>query len=625
MELKTFFVQDAQGNILPTPTVYLYLPGTTTLASGLQDASGSPLSNPFLGDANGRVQLAAPSGAYDLRVVKGERDYTMRVQFVDLDEQLSEAREIAGNLRGMESKLLAIPSVSVVEHGATGSGTETAALQAACLAAVDAGHRRVFIPFPSFAAANDTDCLGCELFGADTELTGRMVNHAGLHNIRVRGKNQSDMIAAPAAIEDTTPKLVWKKDANIEYVVAAKKTGGYLMAGFVHGVTTTNNSLASTTSELTRKRLAEVLNAVWAGVYKHTEHAVSGTWTSTTTGSGAFANIVPSYTSGRAIKLRRTTQNGDYIEYKARPVNGRIVLALYSGTTASESATVEIDGDTVATIVPRAAQANTLQVFSIPVPGVDSSKECTLRLTHTGTNGTGISVVGVNFCELKDWAGEEVDSFAYFRNSSFADYLTQSSANDCVIKEYGSGTYGISYHGGEVDVTSSWLVDRAEVSLSDDGFAVGRHVELKTSAAVSWESVGGGHIQIDASWRFAAGSISHIAQLTGNVIASEMYTHMFGCNEAFTEIVYPSRVDLSGLASGTRVPLGRTNRVTLRNPTTGQQIVNEMTLYNREQNQYGGAHVWKVAGSYHKLYYGPCLGGKMAITDMAMVSTHTFE
>lgn len=83
MELKQFFAQDAQGNIYPNPVCHLYAPGTTTYATGLLDAAGAPLANPFSGAANGLIQFAAPDGFYDLRVVSGAVEYTLRVQFQD--------------------------------------------------------------------------------------------------------------------------------------------------------------------------------------------------------------------------------------------------------------------------------------------------------------------------------------------------------------------------------------------------------------------------------------------------------------------------------------------------------------------------------------------------------------
>lgn len=83
MELKSIYVQDQRGNVLPGATAFLYLSGTTTLASGLVGSNGLPITNPFNADVNGRLQFAAPSGRYDLRVVSSNQDYTTPIQFVD--------------------------------------------------------------------------------------------------------------------------------------------------------------------------------------------------------------------------------------------------------------------------------------------------------------------------------------------------------------------------------------------------------------------------------------------------------------------------------------------------------------------------------------------------------------
>jgi len=100
MELKTYFAQDLQGNVIPSPTVYIYQPGTTTLATGLQTSSGAALSNPFTGTSTGQIQLRAPNGSYDMRIAGSGRDYTIRVQFIDLDQQVAEAQSILNDFKG---------------------------------------------------------------------------------------------------------------------------------------------------------------------------------------------------------------------------------------------------------------------------------------------------------------------------------------------------------------------------------------------------------------------------------------------------------------------------------------------------------------------------------------------
>ena len=85
MELKTYFAQDASGNIMPGAAVTVYLANTLTLATGLEDENGSPLSNPFTADSSAKVAFYAPDGLYDITVVGNGRTVTIRAQFVSVD------------------------------------------------------------------------------------------------------------------------------------------------------------------------------------------------------------------------------------------------------------------------------------------------------------------------------------------------------------------------------------------------------------------------------------------------------------------------------------------------------------------------------------------------------------
>ena len=96
MEILNFFAQDAQGNIMPSAECYLYAPGTTNLVSGLVDINGMPISNPFQASSIGQVQFGAPNGVYDLRMKKGARDTTIRIQCADLLQALNETASFLG-------------------------------------------------------------------------------------------------------------------------------------------------------------------------------------------------------------------------------------------------------------------------------------------------------------------------------------------------------------------------------------------------------------------------------------------------------------------------------------------------------------------------------------------------
>jgi len=83
MELKNFFAQDLAGNVIPNPTVTVKIAGSSTLATGLQDAAGNSLTNPFYGAVTGQVTFAAPNGSYDLTVEGLSRTLSLQVDFFD--------------------------------------------------------------------------------------------------------------------------------------------------------------------------------------------------------------------------------------------------------------------------------------------------------------------------------------------------------------------------------------------------------------------------------------------------------------------------------------------------------------------------------------------------------------
>ncbi len=91
MELKTYFAQDDEGNYLPGATCYLYMRGTESLIEGLRNVTGAPMANPFSSDNTGRISFIVPNGIYDLRVVKGARDYRIAVQSNDVTENVAAA------------------------------------------------------------------------------------------------------------------------------------------------------------------------------------------------------------------------------------------------------------------------------------------------------------------------------------------------------------------------------------------------------------------------------------------------------------------------------------------------------------------------------------------------------
>lgn len=517
-------------------------------------------------------------------------------------------------------------TVNIVWFGAVGTGNETAKLIAACSASAS---KRVLIPLSTLTVTNGTDCNGCFLIGNNSTISGRIQNYAGTQSIIIRGINQDEYTYSPQVLTDITPKILYKISATDDAVIQQKKTRGYLLSIFRINSTTNTNSLAVTTSDSNRRRLATVQDVVWAGVYKYANSAISGTWTESTLSAASISNtnLIPeAVTSGQALKYWRTTVQNSYIEFKAKPKNGVVSIMLLAGTTGDTSVSVTVNG-TSYTVSGQSATANTFKLFNFPVTLLSEADSVTLRVTKLGAATNGVNVVGVNFCELKDWNGSGYDVFTYYRNASvYGDYLTQSSSNDAVILEYNSQKYGVAYHGGETNIYYAWYAGGALQSIPAIGnFVVARQLELRTSADISWGAFGGGAVHVEAKWKFANGSISYEGLFSGNIVVSEIYGSMFGANEGLSRIVYPMLVDLTTIGDGDRVSLGRTNKVIYENPTTKQRFIAEFAVDGLLQNQFGGFELWKVVGSYNKGYQAKVHGGKMTITNFAYTTNNTFE
>lgn len=129
MELKSYFAQDSQGNVLPGATCRVYLAGTETLADSLRDANNEPKANPFNAASNGLIQFAAPNGVYDLAVSSGGANYTLRVQCNDLGDSIAAATD---------AKNLAESAATRAETA--GDAAETAAGRAEAAASLAAGY-----------------------------------------------------------------------------------------------------------------------------------------------------------------------------------------------------------------------------------------------------------------------------------------------------------------------------------------------------------------------------------------------------------------------------------------------------------------------------------------------------
>ena len=71
MERKNFRILDSSGNWVASPTITVYITGTTTLASLFSDEGFTAKANPFVGPSTGLVYFYAADGKYDVVVSGG--------------------------------------------------------------------------------------------------------------------------------------------------------------------------------------------------------------------------------------------------------------------------------------------------------------------------------------------------------------------------------------------------------------------------------------------------------------------------------------------------------------------------------------------------------------------------
>lgn len=409
--------------------------------------------------------------------------------------------------------------------------------------------------------------------------------------------------------------LLYKNNANQYFVFVPRNGTQMALFEFVNNSTTNTDSLAVTNADITRFRLSGIRTATDVYVCQRTHSATSGTWTD----NRSTGNIPPMQTwnSGVQPTFDSTTTSGGYREYLVAPVNGQFTVSLRALSTGSSSVTVTINGGSPDTL----SLANgTTQIITRTYTG-QGVAPVTVRVTNNTAAELGI--VGINFQTLRGYNGAFVDKIGWGRNTvNYADYLTQSSSNDSVAKEFTSGIYGGGYHGGETGITDDFLVNGASQALSIGTFAIGS-VEIRTACNVSWAGVGGGSMAWNTRWTFPFGAVQMAASVSGNLRAAEFFTTMGGFSTAFSQVTSPVSIDLAAAADNTRHPLGNLPACTLLNPTTSQRIDSSFHVFDPAQNVFGGPHFWHVVASYNKLYNGPVVQGDLTVTELSYVTRHT--
>lgn len=115
MEVKTLFAQSPDGRVIPNAQVSIYRQDSDDPATGLKDAAGNPLPNPFQAGPNGQIQFGAPNGHYRLKVSNGATEQSLGVQFFD-QNTISSATGIQSLSAALDQRLIYLDSVDTLQH-----------------------------------------------------------------------------------------------------------------------------------------------------------------------------------------------------------------------------------------------------------------------------------------------------------------------------------------------------------------------------------------------------------------------------------------------------------------------------------------------------------------------------
>lgn len=318
------------------------------------------------------------------------------------------------------------------------------------------------------------------------------------------------------------------------------------------------------------------------------------------------------------VIAKRTTNPGDYIERVVQPdKDGYVNVGVYIVSTGS-AFSISVDGNVVVNATTRmttpGVRIRTLRVY------VGIADSVTLRVTHTGVAGQGLTVLGFNLHRPRETHSSiAYDKFALYYDGS-ADYAAGVGAGDYAMSNDALGFFG-SYHGGEVALTPPvWRVDGTTLStfVPEKPYA-GSAIDLMEKTRI--------HDIVDTNvYQRWAGNGRHEMSITlkgTNGVpfeVSKMYLGMNGTYDAFSRIIYPEYAEGITGASTPDFLCGMTNMVVQENPTTGQLVYTHCNIEEGFPSAKGGVFVKttdETGASYQKVYYAWVYDSPMKINKVS--------
>lgn len=512
---------------------------------------------------------------------------------------------------------------NAASYGVVGDGitNDSSAMASAVNGAIARKQTALCVSASAVKLNSNVDCKGLRIICNGTAFTGAgaLYNHGGISNATVAGVSQEYIYRAPAiSSPGKSYKCLYKvADDNLLLLTPRSRNGGYALLNIVRNVVTPTASVGGTAPLW---RITTVHDCVAAYLYKHTYTAVSGSWTE-------YENAIGPG-SGKGVVYWRSHTLNDYVEYTF--TNGRVDVGFLSTAGSANSVIVAIDGATVETINLSGGSGNIItKRYYVTTGGTH-----TIRITNNQGDGAGggiLYVAGINFTVPEDYYGATIDSMAYGRRASGADgyYMNGNGAQDYAFNN--GSLWAGSYHGGETVSSFQFRADGNVVDVvsaaASSVIAVARSFTIDQVTDFGWGSTNRfdtrsrTDMTCDGGWEF---SCVMLARPTGGISLTEAHTSMSTAQVGFTAFDFP--LSLTVGTSDTYTPLGKTEYVKQRNPSTGQVVEQFMTSHENSTSQYGGgAYVWGSSPSYVKVYSGLTSGCPRIVKSVAFTTRKLFS
>ncbi|MED2903810.1 MULTISPECIES: BppU family phage baseplate upper protein [Bacillus cereus group] len=497
--------------------------------------------------------------------------------------------------------------VNVTMFGAKGGKENDAvALTDAVNYAIENNKTTIYVPFSQLTISPSVDLKGLIIKGNKTELSlGSIKNAQKVINCIINGVNSLDEpVFTPPMVGGVSPKVMVRVSDKVYRLITRKASGrGYISYLIERGIGTTTNSIGA---PFDLRRVTLVQNFTDAWVYKRTRSSFEGNWQ-----DYAFASEV-----GRALRYWRlqSVTGNEFIEFDVEvDETGKFTMAFYSTPSADNKAPITVDGVEIARVD---LTRNPNNYFTETFTAKTGKRKVRIGFSGSGAVGRYMMVAGVNFYKLENAdITKEYDYYSYWSNTD--DYIYNKGALDYAMVDNDTGQYCGSYHGGETLVREELRMDSKALTLADNEFKVGKLVELNQTTKIVDKLVS------ETIQRFNEdGVFDFLCNMSGDMTVSTFYNCMTTTSDAFTQLVYPKRMDINVAQDYT---IGRSNVLIQENPVTKQRISTYMTIFNNDNNRNGGTIIRRSVGGYNKIYYGKYVYSLGKVEDLNFRTVRIFE